>query len=430
MRDHRARLGYLDQVTALLYATGAPEAGGTSTVVDATPATSASDARRARAVPADLPPAAADRSPAAPSEVRGSATAVYALVPSRYLPRRLVPRSRRLPWRRLLPQGPGTIESYLSEVFGRHVRATVHVRPARRANRKPVLEIRDGSGTLLAFVKVGDTDRTRALVQHESATLALLADLPMTVVAAPRVLHHGAWNGLDVLALSPLTTRRGRVSPALLERAVHEIATIPRHQEPAQARPDTPAATRPDTPAATRPDASAGTRPDTPADPRADTSAGWRADTSTASWVDTSADSRGDTPAGRRSDVQGGDLGGHAYAWHGDFSPWNIALAPGGRLAVWDWERFATGVPLGLDTLHHFFQRAVRRMPPARAAEACLASSPRLLAPFGPSADEARHTAAEYLISLADRYERDGHQPLGPPAGWLNPVLDHLEVLR
>lgn len=310
MRDFRARLRYLDEVIPLLYP---PPTSG-----------------------------AVDRAP-------------YALVPSRFLPRRLAPRSRWLPGRRRLPQGPRTIEGHLSEVFGERVRATSHVRPALRANRKPILEIHGASGKLLAFVKIGDSDRSRGLVRHESATLELLAATPLKVVVSPAVLHHGLWNGLEVLALSPLPTRRGRVSPSLLNRAVQEIATL----------------------GLTRVD-----------------------------------------------HVSHGD-----HAWHGDFSPWNMAPAPDGRLLVWDWERFATGVPLGFDALHHFFQRALRRMSPPVAAEACLAQAVRTLTPFGLSEGESRETAVRYLITLADRYERDGHQPLGPPSEWLSPLIDHQEVL-
>ncbi|MFC4534250.1 hypothetical protein [Sphaerisporangium dianthi] len=383
MRDYRARLGYLDEVTTLLY-----------------PATSPSEAT------------------SAPTGTASSTT--YALLPSRYLPRRLVPRSRWLPGRRRLPQGPGTIETYLSEVFGERVRATVHVRPARRANRKPILEIRGVAGKLLAFVKIGDTDRSRALVRHEGAVLEALAGRPLRVVAAPTVLHHGVWNGLDVLALSPLPTRRRRVRSSLLEDAAHEIAALatPRSAPgegrrspfvPSQRASEDhrPPLTPGDAGEHTGPGALGGVhRPVTPGDGAADFSA-----------------------AGDVLLLPVGAMGGHA--WHGDFAPWNMAPAPDGRLAVWDWERFATGVPLGFDALHHFFQRALRRrMPPRLAAEACLASAVRTLAAFGPSAGEARRTAAHYLITLADRYERDGHQPLGAPAEWLNPVLDHQEALQ
>ncbi|MEV7907923.1 hypothetical protein, partial [Streptomyces anulatus] len=120
---------------------------------------------------------------------------------------------------------------------------------------------------------------------------------------------------------------------------------------------------------------------------------------------------------------------GEGFAWHGDFSPWNIACARDGRLLVWDWERFGTGVPLGFDAVHHFFQRALRRADPATAARACLAQALPTLAPFGLSAAEARLTAIRYLIALAERHAADGHSPLGPPQHWLNPAVDFQELL-
>lgn len=347
MKDSRARLDYLNEVIPLLYPAPTP----------ADPALKGMTRR-----------------------TRGEARhAAYAVVPNRLVPRRLVPRARWAPGRRRLPHGPRTIDGHLSEVLGQPVRATVHVRPALRANRKPVLELYGASGELLAFVKIGDTDRSRALVRHESATLDLLSAVPLRSVVPPGVLHHGTWNDLDVLVLSPLPVRRGRISPASIERAIEEIATL-----------DVPAA-----PAGHdrhQPGHSPHTR---------------HGDHRSHTW-------RGDRPP---------------YAWHGDLSPWNIASAPGGRLFVWDWERFATGVPLGFDALHHFLQRALRRMTPRVAAEACLAQAVRVLAPFGLSAGEARETAVRYLIALADRHDRDGHQPLGPCSQWLSPLLDHQEVL-
>jgi hypothetical protein len=276
----------------------------------------------------------------------------YTLLPHRLVPRRLVPRAG---WHRLLgravrvPAGDDTIEGHLGEVLGRPVRVAVRVRPALRANRKPVLEAHCEGG-LRAFVKIGDSARAGELVRHEAATLRTLADAPLRVVTPPAVLHHGRWRGMDVLVLGALPVRRARPSPALLTAAIREI----------------------------------------------------------------------------------GGLGD--WAWHGDFSPWNIAPGPGGRLLVWDWERFATGVPPGFDALHHFFQRALRRARPgagpAAAARACLARAAPTLEPFGVPARQARATALRYLLTLADRHADDGHEPLGPPARWLSPLIDHQEVVR
>lgn len=273
----------------------------------------------------------------------------YSVLPHLALPRRLAPRRW---WH--LPFSPkvmipvkGSIECHLSEVLGTPIRVVMHVRPARRANRKPILEAHDATGRV-GFVKIGDTPRTRELVDNEAAALLKLADLPLKHVVAPTVLHHGQWNGLAVLALSPLPVRRGKVPADLLCAAVKEIA------------------------------------------------------------------------------LSGGPAG---HAWHGDLSPWNICPSADGRLLVWDWERYEVGVPYGFDACHHLFQRALRRMSPATAARACVAGALEVLAPLGLSAAEARLTAIRYLIALADRHAADGHEPLGSPASWLNPLVDHQELL-
>ncbi|MEV7007129.1 hypothetical protein [Streptosporangium sp. NPDC051022] len=287
----------------------------------------------------------------------------YTLLPHPLLPRRLAPRAWWHPGARIMvPSGEDTIETYLSEVLDAPIRTVLHVRPAGRANRKPVLEAHAPDGPT-AFVKIGDTARVRELVAHEARTLALLADTPLKTVVPPTVLHHGTWRGLSVLALAPLPVLRGPVPARLRTEAIGEISRITDRLPPVPA-----------------------------------------------------------VPGGT-----GVSCGG--FAWHGDFSPWNISRAADGRLLVWDWERFATGVPLGFDAVHHFLQRALRRADPATAARACLAQALPTLAPFGLSAAEARLTVIRYLITLADRHAADGHAPLGPPEHWLNPVVDFEELL-
>ncbi|MEU4508089.1 hypothetical protein AB0G05_01210 [Nonomuraea wenchangensis] len=272
----------------------------------------------------------------------------YTVLPHAAVPRRLAPRRWWHVGSPVMVPGEGSIAAHLGEVFGRPVETVLHVRPARRANRKPVLEVRSG-GRLLAYVKVGDTARARALVAAEAAALRRVAGLGLRTVVAPEVLHLGDWRGLAVLAVSPLPVRRRRRAPRpLLLAAIAEIAAT------------------------------------------------------------------------------GQEAGA---AWHGDFAPWNVCPAPGGRLLVWDWERYATGVPYGFDALHHFFHRALRRLPPPDAARACVARAARELAPLGVPAATARQSALRYLIALADRHAADGHEPLGPPHAWLNPAVDHEEWL-
>ncbi|GGO18230.1 hypothetical protein [Microbispora bryophytorum] len=332
MRDASDRLHYLDEVMDLLF-----------------------------------PPSPPDARPGAQPDARpGARPRARSVLPHRLVPRRVVPRAWwHTPLGRGLPVSGGadTIETHLSDVLGRRMRVVVHVRPARRANRKPILEAYDGSG-LAGFVKIGDSPRARRLVRYESEVLRMLAGQPLKVVVPPDVLYHGRWRGLEVLMLSPLpvtSLRVGsrRVPARLLTSAAREIAAIRPYDEEAGSEEQT----------------------------------------------------------------------GETAAWHGDFTPWNVAAGVDGRLLVWDWERFAVGVPPGFDALHHFFHRALRRMPPPVAARSCLAQAGGLLEPFGVDVAQARRTAAHYLVALAERHRRDGQEPLGPPAVWLNPLVDHLEFL-
>jgi hypothetical protein len=124
--------------------------------------------------------------------------------------------------------------------------------------------------------------------------------------------------------------------------------------------------------------------------------------------------------------VRGADL---TYgAWHGDWTPWNMASTRDGLL-VWDWERFAVGAPFGFDALHYWLQNEVvpRRRDPLVAAADCLARAEQLLAPFGTPATNARITASLYLADLATRYlvdrQSEAGAPLGAPGEWLIPAL-------
>ena len=91
-------------------------------------------------------------------------------------------------------------------------------------------------------------------------------------------------------------------------------------------------------------------------------------------------------------------------AWHGDWSPWNMASTRG-TLLVWDWERFTVGVPLGFDALHNWLRTEVWRKDrnPASAARYLITHASTLLSPFGVGAGEARLTALLYLAELAIR---------------------------
>jgi hypothetical protein len=98
-------------------------------------------------------------------------------------------------------------------------------------------------------------------------------------------------------------------------------------------------------------------------------------------------------------------------------------------LLVWDWERFASGVPVGFDALHYWLQSEVgpQHRDPLAAATDCLEHAAALLAPFGIDPGRARLTAALYLADMSTRYLVDRQAaagaPLGAPGTWLIPAL-------
>ncbi len=116
-------------------------------------------------------------------------------------------------------------------------------------------------------------------------------------------------------------------------------------------------------------------------------------------------------------------------ACHGDWAPWNMAKTSNGLL-VWDWERFTTGVPLGLDALHYWLQQELQSgRPDARSAAVELVGrAASLVAPLDVAADEAALTGLIYLADLATRYlvdrQAEAGARLGSPGSWLIPALN------
>jgi fructosamine-3-kinase len=66
------------------------------------------------------------------------------------------------------------------------------------------------------------------LVRAERDALTLLATVRLNNLAVPRVLHHGSWNGLEVLVLTPLPVmmRRRAVARQQLIDAMGEVAAV------------------------------------------------------------------------------------------------------------------------------------------------------------------------------------------------------------
>lgn len=292
------------------------------------------------------------------------------------------------------PPEAESVESYLKSVISPDIRVSIRLGPAR-ANRKPVLQLHTPTGEPAGFVKIGFNALTRDLVRAESASLARLEQTGLDGISVPRVIHHDQWRGLDVLVLSalPVWRRRRVLTPPQLSAAMDTVARVGGLQQGPPASDSYLSQLR------NRLEA---------ADPGPERAALLEA-------LDTLA-------------ATGLCAGLTFGAWHGDWSPWNMASTRAGLL-VWDWERFACGVPLGFDALHYWLQTEVGPLhrDPLAAANDCLDHAAGLLASFGINAAQARLTAALYLADMAIRYlvdrQAQAGAPLGAPGTWLIPAL-------
>jgi hypothetical protein len=235
-----------------------------------------------------------------------------------------------------------------------------------RANQKPVIQLHDGSGRTLAYVKVAWNDLTRRLLEDERIALDHLASLPDKGFSAPPVLATGTFGDATWLALGPVGVRRGmRPDP----RRVDALAmTIERTGPP------------------------------------------WEGPTADAGYVARLVRLAAGLPeteaAVERLVEQYSDRPMRLGATHGDFTPWNM-LSGSPEPAVWDWERYHTGAPIGFDRLHLRTQIALRRDP------ASLPDTLRRLSrdlddvlPDLPRVQRQAHLDW-YMADLLCRYERD-----------------------
>ncbi len=269
---------------------------------------------------------------------------------------------------RLHVTGAGeSIEDHLGELVGRRVVVSVGLGSAR-ANRKPILHVLTPRGEPVAFVKVGDTAMARELIAGEAAALDRLAERYFGTLRVPRVLHYGEWRGLDLLVLTPLPT--GALS--LRSRRGAPVAAM---------RELTGATIHVPLSASTFWQRFAGVPIEDP-DQR----------------------KRFADAAGRIGETYGGDEVAFG-AWHGDWTPWNMAWH-GGRVQLWDWERFDPDVPAGLDLLHYRLQTGGGYSAWPDAA---------ILAPLGQEGRIAAITVELYVLELTRRYLCAAQGELGEP---------------
>ncbi len=247
-------------------------------------------------------------------------------------------------------EGPDAdVVSYLRKVLDQDLVVSLRI-GSPRANRKPVLELLGPDGGVLGFAKVGITGLTRELVRAEAAALGVLEAAALTRLEAPRLLHHGQWRDHEVLVQAPLRGSGRAVTPVALTSAMAELATVAGVTIEPVGR-----------------------------------SGYWHG-------LRSRLEACGDRERAAALLRIMADMQATAEAtslafgsWHGDWTPWNMAFS-GGRVLVWDWERFESGVPVGYDALHYQLQGEVERSNGAgaqAAAEAALFTAPMRLGSLG-----------------------------------------------
>jgi hypothetical protein len=294
------------------------------------------------------------------------------------------------------------LHDYLPEALGRRDLAAAIVLGPVRLNRKPVLQLVDVRGEPVGYMKVGWNDLTRRLVRNEAAMLARLAELRPRTFAAPRLLHHGRWHGLEVTvsaALPHRLWRRGRRYRLPPLAATREIAAL------------------------------GGVQRATLGD-----SAWWRGLHRRLDPIRQRTTDRAATvlAAVLESLQQAADARLAFGTWHGDWGPWNMRATPE-RLLVWDWERSGDGVPVGLDLLHFGYLTGVQglRRPPASAAAASLRGAAPLLGDLGQEPDAGALLLDLYLLELFCRAsEAEASVITGRPDALGTDLLDVLDRRR
>jgi hypothetical protein len=238
---------------------------------------------------------------------------------------------------------------------------------ATRPNGKPVVQVSRPDGRVLAYAKVGWNDLTRPLVAAEADALrgfAARGDSTRTFRVA-RLLHTGDWQGNTLAVVEPLTGGAPVTAPDPPRDATHELAL-----GGAVAR------------------------------TTLEESGWWEAVRSRIGAADAGLDAAADAIAAESGDRLLGFGRGH-----GDWTPWNMRRVDG-RLIVWDWERAADGVPVGIDAVHYGLLVALnaRKLPPPRALADTLARAPGWLAHLDQPPEAARVVVCLELLEMSLRF--------------------------
>ena len=284
------------------------------------------------------------------------------------------------------------LADHVSEALGDQVTLSLGIGNAR-VNRKPVLQVFDRRGNTVAFAKIGDSDLGRQDVTAEGRALRELGARQWSRLRIPQFISETDWRGMRVLLMSalevpPLQRPRERWEPPLA--AMSELS---------------------------------------------DAFSAGSVCLDESSWIDRQRQlgSRVRDESVRRRFARcvdfvcrwsGQDLLPFS-CWHGDWTAWNMGRARG-KILLWDWERFETAVPSGLDPLHYHVNSVTVRSGSSidafrRGVALSLGGAPR------PGSPEHLR-ACLYLIAVIARYLGVIETPRGPDiAGRAADALSALE---
>jgi hypothetical protein len=234
------------------------------------------------------------------------------------------------------------LTEHLRVMFGRADLEMAVILGVPRLNRKPVLQVLASDGTVVGYVKAAWNDLTAALVRNETRVLSHLAATGPRTFTPPAFIAAGPWGALELIAASALPNAARPDQAQVFDPPMPVIAEI-----------------------AGLWGRSGGKLTDSPywagVRERQNAQAGSEVLDRAVDWVEHRIGS---------TEIAFG-------AWHGDFTPWNMARLPDATY-VWDWER-AGPAPAGLDLLHFVFQ-SVCRFEGKAPADAIASSSERVAA--------------------------------------------------
>jgi hypothetical protein len=277
------------------------------------------------------------------------------------------------------------LTDHLRRVFGRHDLEMAVILGPPRLNRKPVLQILSSEGEVLGYVKAAWNDLTRGLVRNEARVLADLAGAAQSTFTPPSLVHHGTWGELELLAASPLPHTSRPEEAQVFDPPMTVISEIAGAWGVSEA----PLAAH----------------------------AYWAGVRNRLARRQAALAGEPDAlePIVAHVEARHGATELRFGAWHGDFTPWNMARLGASRSSeatrdtsvfVWDWERCAPA-PVGLDLLHFLFQSVCRFQGrnPERAVEICRERTPRLLASLGVPTGAESALWSVYRLELLFRYD-------------------------